>query len=247
MGRRGTEVARDAADIVLNDDAFGTIVAAVRHGRIIFVNIRRFIVYLLSGNLGEVAAVSIAAGLGAPLPLLPLQILFINLVNDVMPALALGVSRGDPHVMARPPRNAHEPILTRGHWIAIAGYSAVLAASALGAMAIALWVLGLGETAAITVSFLTFGLSRLWHVFNMRDSRAPVFRNDVTRNRFVWLAIAFGIVLLLSAVYVPILADVLQVVVPDWRAWTLIVGASLVPLVVGQLAKIFRSRTADAQ
>lgn len=106
MGRRGTEVAREAADVVLKDDSFATIVVAIEHGRTIFENIRRFVVYLLSGNLGEIMAVSAAALAAAPLPMLPLQILYINFISDVMPALALGLSRSEAGVMHQPPRDA---------------------------------------------------------------------------------------------------------------------------------------------
>ncbi|MDT8385580.1 MAG: HAD-IC family P-type ATPase [Gammaproteobacteria bacterium] len=113
MGKRGTEVAREAADMVLKDDAFATILVAIEHGRTIFQNIRRFIIYLLSGNLGEIMAISAAALVAAPLPMLPLQILYINFVSDVMPALALGLSRSEAGVMQRPPRDASEALLLR--------------------------------------------------------------------------------------------------------------------------------------
>jgi Ca2+-transporting ATPase len=129
MGQRGTQVAKEAADMVLQDDAFASIVAAVAQGRAIFNNIRKFTIYLLSGNVGEIILVSIASLLNAPLPLLPLQILYINLVNDAFPALALGVGEGEPALMKRPPRPAKEPILARRHWLAIAGYGLVIAAT----------------------------------------------------------------------------------------------------------------------
>ncbi|WP_303909372.1 cation-translocating P-type ATPase, partial [Thiohalomonas denitrificans] len=161
MGRRGTDVAREAADMVLRDDAFTTIVAAIRQGRTIFDNIRRFIVYLLSGNLGEIMAVSAAAAAGAPLPLLPLQILYINFVNDVLPALALGMGHSESAVMRRSPRAKSEPLVSRAGWAAIFGYGFIIAASALGALAVALLWLDLSVAAAVTVSFLTFGFARL--------------------------------------------------------------------------------------
>ena len=130
MGQRGTDVAREAADIVLKDDAFPTIVMAVEQGRTIFENIRRFIVYLLSGNLGQVLAVGGCAVIGAPLPLLPLQILYINLILDVFPALALGVGESPAGIMDRDPRDPREPVLTRRHWIATALWGLLIAASA---------------------------------------------------------------------------------------------------------------------
>ena len=234
MGRRGTEVARETADIVLLDDAFSTIVAAIEHGRTIFVNIRRFIVYLLSGNLAEIMAVSLAAALGAPLPLLPLQILYINFVSDVMPALALGLVPGTADALERPPRAAGEPLMTGRHWAAVAAWGALVAATVLAAFWFALEPLGLDPGVAVTLSFLCFGFTRLWHVFNMRSRRGGVIGNAVVRSPVVWGAIGIGIVLLLAAVWVPGLNTVLGTQVPTARGWLLLLGFSLVPLLVGQ-------------
>jgi Ca2+-transporting ATPase len=237
MGQRGTEVAREAADMVLKDDAFATIVDAVRHGRTIFQNIRRFIVYLLSGNLGEILAISAAAMVAAPLPMLPLQILYINFVSDVMPALALGLNRSEADIMDRPPRDPTEPILMQRHWSAIGAYAVIIAATALAALAVALLVLELDPAMAVTISFLTFGFARLWHVFNMRGSRSPLLVNEVTRNGFIWAAIGVGILLLLAATYIAPLADILGVTPPGPREWGLILGFSLLPLLVIQSLK----------
>jgi Ca2+-transporting ATPase len=151
MGGRGTEVAQEAADMVLQDDAFSTIVAAVEQGRVIFENIRKFVVYLLSGNVGEILAVGVAAAAGLALPLLPLQILYINIVNDVFPALALGLGPGTGQVMAHPPRDPDEPVITRGGWMAIGGYGVLIAAAVLGVFLYALWGLGYGGTRAVTM------------------------------------------------------------------------------------------------
>ena len=237
MGQRGTEVAREAADMVLKDDAFATIVDAVRHGRTIFQNIRRFIVYLLSGNLGEILAISAAAMVAAPLPMLPLQILYINFVSDVMPALALGLNRSETGIMDRPPRDPTEPILMRRHWSAIGAYAVIIAATALAAFAVALLVLELDTAMAVTISFLTFGFARLWHVFNMRSSRSPLIVNEVTRNGFIWAAIGVGVLLLLAATYIAPLAGILGVTPPGGREWLLILGFSLLPLLVVQSLK----------
>lgn len=237
MGQRGTDVAREAADMVLRDDAFTTIVAAIRHGRTIFDNIRRFIVYLLSGNLGEIMAVSAAAAAGAPLPLLPLQILYINFVNDVLPCLALGMGRSEETVMRRPPRKRSESLVTRAGWFAVFGYGFIIAASALGAMAVASLGLGLSTEAAVTVSFLTFGFARLWHVFNMRSAGSGMWNNPITRNPFVWLSIAVGLGFLVAAVYLPVLGDVLGTVNPGLRGWATVLAFSLLPLLIVQPMK----------
>ena len=143
--------------------------AAVEEGRVIFDNIRAFVIYLLSCNLSEVLVIGLAATLGYPLPLLPLQILFINLVTDVLPALALGNGDGDAAVMTRPPRPPAEPVLASRHWRTVAGYAAVLTVSVLGAFVIALEVLGFSDSQAVTVSFSALALAQILHVFNMRQ------------------------------------------------------------------------------
>jgi Ca2+-transporting ATPase len=237
MGRRGTEVAREAADMVLRDDSFASIVEAIRQGRTIFGNIRKFVIYMLSGNTGEIFAVSLVALLNAPLPLLPLQILYINIVSDVFPALALGMGGNMADVMKRPPRDPKEPILTRYHWGVIGGYGAVIGLSVLAVFWLA-FQLDLGAEEAVTISFLTFAFARLWHVFNMRDPDAPFFRNEVTTNKYVWVALAIGVALTLAAAYLPGLSPVLGTVAPSGEGWLLIAVGSLVPLVIGQIVKL---------
>jgi Ca2+-transporting ATPase len=235
MGERGTEVAQEAADMVLQDDEFSTIVAAIEQGRVIFENIRKFVIYLLSGNVGEILAVGAAATAGTALPLLPLQILYINILNDVFPALALGLGQGTRRVMDEPPRDPQESVVTRRGWITIGGYGVLIAAAVLGVFFYALWGLGLSETEAVTISFLTLSITRLLHVFNMRRPESGFFNNEITRNPYVWGAIGLCVGLLLVAVYVPFLADILRVTGPSLSHWLLIVVGSLVPLVVGQI------------
>jgi len=242
MGQRGTQVAQEAADMVLQDDAFATIVAAVAQGRAIFRNIRQFTLYLLSGNTGEIFAVALASLFNAPLPLLPLQILYINAVNDVFPALALGFGEGNELMMKRPPRKGNEAVLTQKHWVAIVLYGMLIAGATLGAFAIALRVWQLNSTEAITVSFMTLTFARLWHVFNMRSRGSSIFNNEVVQNPYIWGALIICIFILLAAVYVPGLSDVLGTTGLSPRAWGLVVGASLIPLVVGQLGKLIFER-----
>lgn len=238
MGQRGTEVAKEAADMVLQDDAFASILAAVAQGRAIFRNIRKFTVYLLSGNVGEIIAVAAASLVNAPLPLLPLQILFINAVNDVFPALALGVGQGSPSQMRQPPRSSKEPVLASQQWWTIAGYGVLIAVVTLGIFAFSLRDLGMSEEQATTISFLTLAFGRLWHVFNMRDNQSPVLRNEITMNPYIWGALLVCSALLLAAVYIPPLASVLGVVNPQWQGWQLIILGSLLPLILGQIGKL---------
>jgi Ca2+-transporting ATPase len=242
MGQRGTQVAREAADMVLQDDSFSTIVAAVEQGRVIFRNIRRFVYYLMSCNVGEVAVVGLATAVGTQLPILPLQILFLNLVTDVFPALALGVGEGDESTMRRPPRDPSVPVLERRHWLGIAGYGVVFSAAVLGALFWATEELGVHGEAAVTISFLTLAFAQLWHVFNMREPEAPVFSNSVTRNPYVWGAVVLCVGLLLGAVYVPVVAGVLHVQPPSLAGWGVVLLMSVIPLVVGQVVLAVRRR-----
>ena len=237
MGQRGTEVAREAADMILKDDAFSSILGAVRHGRVIFDNIRRFVVYLMSCNFSEILVVGVASVAQMPLPILPLQILFLNLVTDVFPALALGMGEGDPQVMERRPRDPSEPVLAKRHWQIIAGYGVLITASVLSAFWIALEVLQMDAEHAVTVSFLVLAFAQLWHVFNMRGRGTTLFRNDVVRSLYVWGAIGLCVLLLMAAVYMPGLSDVLKLSHPGAKGWLVVVGMSAVPLLVGQILK----------
>jgi P-type Ca2+ transporter type 2C len=237
MGRRGTQVAREAADMVLRDDAFSSIVAAIGEGRVIFHNIRVFVFYLLSCNVSEVLVLALASLVNAPLPIRPLQILFLNLVTDVFPALALGVGEGRSDVLRRPPRDPAEPILGRRHWTAIGVYGALITLAVLAVFGGAVRWLHLSETRAVTAAFLTLAFAQLWHVFNMRSRRSPRLRNEITRNPFVWAALLVCSVLLLAAVYVPELAQVLGVTPPGAREWAAILGMSFLPLAAGEVLK----------
>jgi len=239
MGLRGTQVAREAADIVLKDDSFGTIVSAVEQGRIIYGNIKKFIFYLISCNVSEIMIVALASFALMPLPILPLQILFLNLVTDIFPALALGMGEGDEHIMKEPPRDPKEPLLSRRRWLGIAGYGALITSSVLGALLYAIHGLGYGSEEAVSVSFLTLALAQLFHVFNMRDRGSGVVNNEITRNPYVWGALGLCSLLIGAAVYVKPLADVLRIIPPDAGGWTLVFVMGLLPAVIGQALKPF--------
>ncbi len=241
MGIRGTAVAKEAAVMVLQDDEFSTIVEAVAHGRAIFANIRKFVIYLLSCNASEVLVVSLATISGAPLPLLPLQILFLNLVTDVFPALALGVGEGSRLSMEQKPRPVKEGILARDHWMRIAVFGAVMAATVLAAMATSIYLLDFDQQRAVTVAFCTLAFAQMWHVFNMRDELGRFFDNEITRNRWIWAALAICLILVLAAVYSPSLSTVLKLSNPGTVGWMLIVPASLVPLLAAPLASLLGS------
>lgn len=240
MGIRGTDVAREAADMVLLDDAFSSIVAAVAEGRVIFDNIRDFVRYLLSCNLAEVLIFFLAAVANVPLPILPLQILFLNMVTDVFPALALGVSDGDGRALERPPRPTQEGILTRRIWRGISLHASYLTAATLLAMGIARSYLGLEGEQAVTITFLTLGFSQLWHVFNLRRPRESMGCNHVTSNPYIWGALALCVVLLATSVYLPILATALHTAPISLKGWAVVCGCSLMPVAIDSVVRVFR-------
>lgn len=239
MGKRGTDVAREAADIVVTDDRFGSIVEAIREGRIIFGNIRKFVVYLLSSNLSEIIVVAVGSVIALPIPLLPLQILYLNLITDVFPALALGTGRGDGSVMEKPPRDPEEGVLTRSHWRNIVAFGLAISLPVIGVLAVAVLVMDLGDEVAITMSFMTLALAQLWHVFNMAGPEEPMVKTEVTKNPWVWVALALSSLLLLAAMYVAPLAAVMEVEVLALDQWLVVLGGSLVPLILGQGYRAF--------
>ena len=236
MGQRGTDVARQAAAMILLDDAFASIVGAVREGRVIFGNIRRFSAYLLACNMTEVLVVGLAVLSGLPLPVLPLQILYLNLVTDIFPAFALAMGEGEDDVLDRPPRPPSEPILARAQWRALGLQSLAMTAGVFGALAAARLWLGLDAGETVTVSFLTLAFAQLWHVVNLRRPTSRLIRNEITRNPWVWAALGLCAALLVVPVYLPPLARVLSLSSLDARMWAVVLGFSLAPVAVIQTA-----------
>lgn len=237
MGLRGTDVAKEAAAMILKDDSFASIVQAIEQGRVIFNNIRKFVIYLLSCNLSEVLVVVVCIVSGLPLPLLPLQILFLNLITDVFPALALGFGKGDSDILNRPPRDKSEGILMRKHWYAIIGYALMMTLTVLSAFVWALDQPNQDEHYARSIAFLTLAFGQLWHVFNMRGAKTTVTNNQIVHNLYVWGALALCTILILVSLYWPPISSVLNIISPDQKGWVIIVCASLVPLIVGQSVK----------
>ncbi|PRQ09078.1 cation-translocating P-type ATPase [Enhygromyxa salina] len=235
MGRRGTEAARQVADMVLRDDAFETIVVAVEQGRVIFANIRRAVIFMLCTNVAEVIAVTTATLAGWTLPLLPLQLLYLNVLTDVFPALALGVGPGSGEEMHEPPRDPREFVLTRRHWLEIVGFAAVMGACVLVSLQLAQGWLGLDRPGAVTISFLTLLLCQLWFPLSLRDPKSGFVRNEITRNPWIWGAVAVCVLLMFAAVYLPGLSDLLDTRPPSARGWALAVGMGMVPMLVGQV------------
>lgn len=242
MGLRGTQVAAEAADLVLKDDSFASIVRAIGQGRVIFENIRKFVLFLLSCNLSEIFVVAIAglAGLGSPL--LPLQILFINIVTDVFPALALGMGRENGTLMKRPPRTPGQPLLSRTDWQRVVFYACLMAASVLGVYGYARWQWGYTAAQGSTLTFYALSWVQLLHVFNLYSGASTsLFTNEITRNRYVWLALLLCLGILLFTYFVPVLHQVLAIQPLEGRALALIAGSGLLPIGVVWLVRWFRT------
>ena len=244
MGQRGTQVAQEAADMILRDDNFTSIYHAIREGRIIFRNIRKFVLYLMSCNLSELLAILIAALLGFPLPLLPLQILFLNVVTDIFPAFALGACGGSKEVMNTPPRDPDEPILTRTHWTELGLYGTMIAVATVGAFVIggSMYAGGMGTEEVVTMSFLTLAFAQLWHVFNMRELTSGIVRNEVTENAYVWGALGLSTLLVTGTVYLPGVSLALSTAPLGLESWLVVLGMSLLPLGAGQVVLEVRRR-----
>ena len=237
MGLRGTQVAKETASIVLKDDSFVSIAAAVAHGREIFRNIQKFVIYLVSCNLSEIFIVT-AFGFFAPAStLLPLQILFLNMVTDVFPALALGVGKGDNTVMDSPPRNPTKNIITNRNWVAIALYSAAISSSVIVAVLFCRYTITTNAQVENNVAFITLAFAQLFHVFNMASQHSKLFVNEVTKNKFVWLAVIVCIGLMLLVFVVPQSRLVLGLENLPVNVWAIAILAALIPLFLLQLYK----------
>ncbi|TFG11705.1 cation-transporting P-type ATPase [Candidatus Thorarchaeota archaeon] len=242
MGKRGTQVARESADIVLRDDRFSTIVYAISEGRTIFGNIQKFVSYLLSCNMSEILIVALFAILAVQIPITPLQILFLNLVTDVFPALALGVGEGDSSIMKRNPREPDEPIVDKQRWVLIGGYGILITIVVGLGYWFAIGPLALSVQKASAMLFLTLAFSQVWHTFNMRGKESHFIRNEVTKNKYVWLAIVICVGLLIVPVYTPGLAGILSLVDPELSGWALLLSFSFIPLIVGQIGLLVAKR-----
>jgi Ca2+-transporting ATPase len=240
MGKRGTEVAKEAADIVLTDDNFSTIVAAIEWGRAIYANIIKFVHMMFANNLAEVLVIFAAIVVGLPLPLLPLQILWINLVTDVFPALALAVEPPSPETMRHRPRSPRNMLLSSSFMLLIAWQGALLAAITLSAYMWALQVYGAGAHAR-TVTLLALVGVQIGHLFNCRSRTRSCF-DGFFRNPFILVAAAIVIALQLLAVYFPPLMRVLDTVQPTERDWMVAGLAVVLPVIIVELTKALARR-----
>ncbi len=248
MGIRGTEVAKGASAMVITDDNFATIVAAVEQGRIIVHNILRFIHYLFSCNFAEIVTVGAAIMLGWPLPLGVLQILWLNLVTDIFPAMALALEPSAPDVMRRPPRDPAEPLMTFSFGWLIVWQGALLAGCTLAAFAVGMrWYGAEGEGLrhAVTIAFMTLAMAQVLHAFSARSRTRSALTSRLFTNGWLWGATSICVALQIAAVEVPLLREVLRTVALSWADWGVVAAGSVAPVVVVELVKMmmgWRSR-----
>ena len=238
MGITGTDVAKETADMVLTDDNYASIVAAVEEGRVIYSNIRKFVYYLLSCNMGEIVTLFVAMLVRLPLPLTPLQLLVLNLVTDGAPALALGMEQGDPDIMEQPPRPVNEPIINRDMV-----WGTAVQTVAIAGVTLAAFLLGLSQypgnlAAAQTMAFVTLSTSELFRAYTARSERYPLVRVGFFTNKWMQWAVLASFLVLLSTVYMPFLNTVIFGNVPlrllDWMTLTPLI---LIPSLAAEASK----------
>ncbi|MFT7251262.1 MAG: Ca2+-transporting ATPase [Flavobacterium sp.] len=239
MGIRGTDAAREVADIILLDDTFTATELAIKQGRIIFQNIRQFVVYLLSSNFAEILSVGVAATLNLPSPLLPLQILFLNVITDIFPALALGLGKGEKNIMQLPPKHPEEPIITNQLWRTTVIYGITISLAVLGITVYSYFVLKLSTSQINNMGFYTLILAQLLNIFNMPSRHLSFFKNEVTSNIWIWLAIIFCVFLTYLAYITPLFSRALSLIPLSSSQIITIIIFSFSSLVLSQIIKRF--------
>ncbi|MCJ7566954.1 MAG: cation-translocating P-type ATPase [Anaerolineales bacterium] len=237
MGVTGTDVAKEAADMVLTDDNYASIVDAVEQGRVIYSNIRKFVFYLISCNLAEIAVIFTAILAGLPSPLTPIQLLWLNLITDGAPALALGMEKGDPDIMAQPPRPPDEPVINRPMRTRIGIQTLAIAGVTLAAywMGIKLFP-GIPEEAK-TMAFVTLSFSELLRAFTARSERYPLHKIGFFSNKWMFYAVTSSLLLLLAVIYVPFLQPIFNTVPLGWTEWQIVLPLLFVPAIIAEISK----------
>jgi Ca2+-transporting ATPase len=243
MGITGTDVSKETADMVLTDDNYVSIVSAVEQGRVIYSNIRKFVYFLLSCNVAEIAVIFLATLAAAPSPLTPIQLLWLNLLTDGAPALALGVEKGDPGIMDRPPRPPREPIINWDMRIGLFIQTIVITAVTLTAFLIGRhlaphdhWLL------ARTMAFVTLSASQLARAYTTRSELYALLKIGLFTNRFMQYAVFTSVILLLLAVYIPFLQGVFDTTTLTLEHWAYLIPLILLPAVAEEITKAFLRR-----
>ena len=258
MGITGTDVSKGASDMILTDDNFTTIVHAIEEGRNIYNNIKKTIIFLLSCNLGEIICIFLSTLLNWDLPLVATQLLWVNLVTDTLPALALGIDPGDKDVMKRQPRNPKESFFSEG-----AGMRAVIGGTLIGLLTLAAFYIGINETGMIgnlgqleamakngneaakhaltqgrTMAFIVLTVSQLFYSLTMRNSQKTIFEIGIFKNKYLIYSIIIGIALQIGLTSFAPIAKIFKVTNISFGNWDVVLIFALIPFVVNEVIKL---------
>ncbi len=236
MGLKGTDVAKNAADMVLNDDNFVTIVSAVKQGRNIFDNIKKAIHFLIATNIGEIVTIFVGLLLGVKSPLLAIQLLWVNLVTDSLPAIALGLEPPEKNIMNRPPRDAKKSIFADGLMGKIVSEGFMI-----GMFTILAFFIGnkyYGIEVARTMAFISLGMLELIHSFNVK-SEESIFKVGILENKYLIGAFLLGTILQVGIVFIPTLAELFKLTELNSIQWLITLAISLAPIVIIEIQKKF--------
>lgn len=241
MGISGTDVTKEAASMVLMDDNFATIVSAVEEGRIIYDNIRKFIRYLLSCNLGEVLTMFLASLFYLPNPLTPIQILFVNLATDGLPAIALGIDPADKDIMRQSPREKNEGIFARGLWEKIIVRGCLIGVCTLLSFMVGRYY-GMDLATCRTIALCTLVMSQLLHVFECRSERHSIFEINVLSNIYLLGAAIISITMICGILYIPFLRGIFNTVALNLGQWLLIIFFSGIIFLINSVYLLIKSK-----
>lgn len=241
MGITGTDVTKEASSMILMDDNFATIVSAVEEGRVIYNNIRKFIRYMLSCNIGEVLTMFLGTLLGMPIPLFPIQILWVNLVTDGLPAIALGLDPAEKDIMMRPPRDSKENIFSQGLLNLIIFRGTLIGLCTLAVFSSVMYFT-MDEQAARTSAFVTLVITQLIHVFECKSERKNIFEIPLFNNMALVLAVMCSLIMLLGVVYIPVFQSVFRTVPITLNEWIIIFGFSVLGPVLSSFFRVNRRR-----
>lgn len=244
MGIAGTDVSKETADMVLTDDNYASIVSAIEEGRIIYSNIRKFVFYLISCNVGEILVIFLSMLGGLPVPLRPIQLLWLNLVTDGAPALALGLEKGDPDIMNRSPRPPKEPVINREMLIGICVQAVVMTAAVLIAFIYGLRRFPGNLGGAQTVAFTTLVISELLRAFTARSEYYSVLKVGLLSNRWMLWAVGSSLLLLLLVIYLPFLQPFFNTVSLGFSDWLVMTPLFLMASVAAEFTKAYLRRSA---
>jgi len=245
MGITGTDVSKETAAMVLTDDNYASIVSAVEEGRIIYSNIRKFVFYLLSCNVGEILVIFLATLLGWPLPLTAIQLLILNLLTDGAPALALGLEKGDPDIMNRPPRRPEEPVINREMQIGILIQSVAITFAVLTSFRLGMRWFPDNIHHAQTMAFATLSISELFRAYTARSERFSLWRIGAWTNKYMQYAVVSSLVILLAIIYVPFLDPIFDTTFLGLTDWLIMLPLILTPSIAAEITKIFMRRRAE--